>query len=52
MVNKRVAEIFIVCLFCHFGVGKISHHGARGTSVDPLDDALCYNDKNLFWDLS
>jgi hypothetical protein len=40
MVNKSVAEVLIVCESCHFGMGKLSCHGARGTPVDALDDAL------------
>ena len=40
MVNKRDAEMFIVCLSCHFGMGKIPSHGARGTPVDALYDTI------------
>jgi hypothetical protein len=40
MVNKRDAEMFIVCLSCHFGMGKLPSHGARGTLVDALYDTI------------
>jgi hypothetical protein len=26
MVNKRDVEVFIVCLSCHFGMGKLPYH--------------------------
>jgi hypothetical protein len=38
MVNKRDVEMFIVYLSCHFGMGKLIYHGARGTPVDALYD--------------
>jgi hypothetical protein len=52
MVNKRDDEMFIICLSCHFGMGKLPFHGARGTPVDALYDYYAYNDKNLFCDAS
>jgi hypothetical protein len=38
MVNKRDAEVFIVCLFWHFDVGlfHVIRHG--GTPLAVLDD--------------
>jgi hypothetical protein len=38
MVNKRDAEVFIVSLSCHFGVGQFSYHRAGGTPVGVLND--------------
>jgi hypothetical protein len=40
MVNKRDAEMFIVCLSCDFGMGKLLYDGARGTQVDALYDTI------------
>jgi hypothetical protein len=40
MVNKRDAEMFIVCLSCHFGMGKLLYHGARGAPIDTLYDTI------------
>jgi hypothetical protein len=40
MVNKRDVEVFIVCLSCHFGMGKLPYHRARGTSVESLYDTI------------
>jgi hypothetical protein len=52
MVNKRVAEMFIVCLSCHFGVGESSH--TMGQEIPQLTLLMMlydYNNKNLFWNL-
>jgi hypothetical protein len=38
MVNKRDAEVFIVCLYCHFDVGLFHVIGYRGTPLAVLDD--------------
>ena len=38
MVNKKIAEMLIVCLPCHFGFGKDHVPCARGTSLAVLDD--------------
>ena len=38
MVNKKIAEMLIVCLPCHFGYGKAPVPCARGTSLVVLDD--------------
>jgi hypothetical protein len=38
MVNKRDAEVFIVCLSCHFLCGLVPCHRARGTPLAVLDD--------------
>jgi hypothetical protein len=38
--NKRDAKMFIVYLSCHFGMGKLPSHGARGTPVDALYDTI------------
>jgi hypothetical protein len=38
MVNKRDAEVFIVCLSCHFDVGLFHIIGHGGTPLTVLDD--------------
>jgi hypothetical protein len=38
MVNKRDAEVFIVCLSCHFDVGLFHVIGQGGTPLAVLDD--------------
>jgi hypothetical protein len=38
MVNKRDAEMFIVCLSYHFDVGLFYVIGHRGTPLVVLDD--------------
>jgi hypothetical protein len=38
MINKRDAEVFIVCLSCHFDVGLFHIIGKGGTSLAILDD--------------
>jgi hypothetical protein len=38
MVNKRDAEVFIVCLSCHFDVGLFHVIGHEGTPLAVLDD--------------
>jgi hypothetical protein len=40
MVNKKDVEVFIVCLSCHFGMGKLLYHRARGTLVEILYDTI------------
>ena len=36
--NKRIAEMLIVCLPCHFDMGILSYHRARGTPWAVLYD--------------
>ena len=31
MVNKKIAEMLVVCLPCHFDMGILPYHQARGT---------------------
>jgi hypothetical protein len=38
MVNKKIAEILIVCLPCHFDMGILSYHRAMGTLLAVLND--------------
>jgi hypothetical protein len=38
MVNKRDAEVFIVCLSCHFDVGLFYVIEQGGTPLAVLDD--------------
>jgi hypothetical protein len=38
MVNKRDAEVFIVCLSYHFDVGLFHVIGHGGTPLEVLDD--------------
>jgi hypothetical protein len=38
MVNKRDAEVFIVCLSCYFDVGLFHVIGHGGTPLAVLDD--------------
>ena len=38
MVNKKIAEMVIVCLPCHFGYGKAHVPCARGTPLAVLND--------------
>ena len=38
IVNKKIAEMLIVCLPCHFGYGKSPVPYARGTPLAVLDD--------------
>jgi hypothetical protein len=38
MVNKRDAEVFIVCLSCHFDEGLFHVIGQGGTPLAVLDD--------------
>jgi hypothetical protein len=38
MVNKRDAEVLIVCLSCHFDVGLFHLIGQEGTPLAVLDD--------------
>ena len=38
MVNKKIAEMLIVCLPCHFGYGKAPVPCARGTPLAVLND--------------
>jgi hypothetical protein len=38
MVNKRDAEVLIICLSCHFDVGLFHVIGQGGTLLAVLDD--------------
>ena len=38
MVNKKNAEMLVVCLPCHFDMGILPYHRARGTSLTVLYD--------------
>ena len=38
IVNKKIAEMLIVCLPCHFGYGKAPVPCARGTPLAVLND--------------
>jgi hypothetical protein len=42
IVNKRIAEMLIVCLSCHFGMGMLLYHGAGGTPLAVLDDTCIF----------
>ena len=38
MVNKKIAEMLVVCLPCHFDYGKAPVSCARGTPLAVLND--------------
>ena len=38
MVNKKIAEMLVVCLPCHFDMGILPYHRARGTPLEVLYD--------------
>ena len=40
IVNKKIAEMFVVCLPCHFDMGILPYHRARGTPLAVLYDTL------------
>jgi hypothetical protein len=42
MVNKIDAEVFIVCLSCHFDVGLFHVIGHEGTPLAVLDDTYIF----------
>jgi hypothetical protein len=52
MVNKRDAKVFIVCLSCHFDVGKCPYHWAGGTPLVFSMIHVCLQWQKLTWDLS
>jgi hypothetical protein len=52
MVNKRDAEVFIVCLSCHFGVGQFTYHRAGGTPLAFSMIHVSLQWQKLAWDLS
>jgi hypothetical protein len=41
MVNKRDVEVFIVCLSCHFDMGKLPYDWAGGTPLAFLMIHVC-----------
>jgi hypothetical protein len=49
MVNKRDVEVFIVCLSCNFGMGKLPYHGAGGTPVEILYDTIILTMTRIFF---
>ena len=38
MVNKKIAEMLVVCLPCHFDMGILPYHRAKGTPLAVLYD--------------
>ena len=42
MVNKRTAEMLVVCLPCHFDMGIVPYHRARGTPLAVLNDTRVF----------
>jgi hypothetical protein len=52
MVNKRDVEVFIVCLSCHFDMGKLPYHWAGGTPLAFSIIHVCLQWQELIWDLS
>ena len=38
MVNKKIVEMLVVCLPCHFDMGILPYHRARGTPLAVLYD--------------
>jgi hypothetical protein len=52
MVNKRDAEVSIVCLSCHFDVGQFPYHRARGTLLAFSMIHVFIQWQELTWDLS
>jgi hypothetical protein len=52
MVNKRDAEVSIVCLSYHFGVGQFPYHRAGGTLLAFSMIQVGLQWQELAWDLS
>jgi hypothetical protein len=52
MVNKRDAEVSIVCLSCHFDVRQFPCHRAGGTPLVFSMIHVCLQWQELAWDLS
>jgi hypothetical protein len=52
MVNKRDAEVSIVCLSCYFDVGQFPCHQAGGTPLAFSMIHVCLQWQELAWDLS
>jgi hypothetical protein len=52
MVNKRDAEVFIVCLSCHFDVGQFPYYRAGGTPLAFSMIHVCLQWQELTRDLS
>jgi hypothetical protein len=52
MVNKRDVEVFIVCLSCHFDVGKFPYHREGGTPLAFSMIHVCLQWQELTSDLS
>ena len=48
MVNKKFAEMLIVCLPCHFGYGKPPVPCASGTLLAILDDMHVFTTTGTF----
>ena len=48
MVNKKIAEMLIVSLLCHFGYGKALVPYARGTPFAVLDDMHVFTMTRIF----
>jgi hypothetical protein len=52
MVNKRDVEVFIVCLSCHFGMGKLPYHILPWLRVSMILLYLQWQEFALFPELS
>jgi hypothetical protein len=52
MVNKRDAEVSIICLSCHFDMGQFPYHRAGGTPLAFSMIHVCLQWQELAWDLS
>jgi hypothetical protein len=52
MVNKRDAEVSIICLSCHFDVGQFPCHRVGGTTLAFSMIHICLQWQELAWDLS
>jgi hypothetical protein len=49
MVNKWDVKVFIIYLSCHFGMGKLPNHRARGTLVEILYDTIILTMTSNIW---
>jgi hypothetical protein len=49
MVNKRDVEVFIICLSCYFGMGKLLYHRASGTPVEILYDTIIFTMTRIYF---
>ena len=49
MVNKKIVEILVVCLPCHFDMGILPYHRARGTPLAVLYHTHVLTMTRTYW---